>query len=192
MNNSRTRFLKWGLPRLSVQQLVLLAALIALSFILGRVSITTQIIRISFVFLASSLMGKWFGPIWTMLAMVLTDFVKVTFISGGTWSPIMAIGVAMAGLIYGGFFYQEKKDQKLSWWNIALAVLCITVFVNLITNTLALMFLFSHHHSWSVFTGMLAPRLMKSVIFYPIQLVLTYWMLNNRVVLDLSKRLFNK
>ncbi|CAK1247481.1 hypothetical protein R54839_PPFHFPJH_01195 [Fructobacillus fructosus] len=190
MNNTRTRFSRWGLPILSVQQLVLLAALIALSFILGRVSITTQILRISFVFLASSLMGKWFGPIWTMLVMVLSDFVKVTFISGGTWSPVMAIGVALAGLIYGAFFYREPQDQKLSWLTIALAVLAITVLVNLVINTLAIMFLYSPHHSWSVFMGMLSPRLLKSVIFYPIQLVLTYWILNNRVVLDLSKRFF--
>lgn len=191
MNNTRTRFSRWGLPILSVQQLVLLAALIALSFILGRISITTQILRISFVFLASSLMGKWFGPVWTMLVMVLSDFVKVTFFSGGTWSPIMAVGVALAGLIYGFFFYRERQDQKLSWLTVAGAVLVLTVFVNLVINTLAIMFLYSSHQSWSVFMGMLAPRLLKSVIFYPIQVVLTYWMLNNRAVLELSKRFFN-
>ncbi|MBS9337134.1 folate family ECF transporter S component [Fructobacillus parabroussonetiae] len=192
MNKTRTRFSRWALPILSVQQLVLLAALIALSFVLGRVSITTQILRISFVFLASSLMGKWFGPIWSMLVMVLLDFVKTNFFGGGNWSPFMAIGVAIAGLIYGAFFYRENKEQKLSWWTIALAVLAITVIVNLLINTASIMLLYSSKHSWAVFNGMLAPRLLKSVIFYPIQLLLTYWVLNNRVVLDLSKRFFNQ
>ncbi|MBS9336675.1 folate family ECF transporter S component [Fructobacillus papyrifericola] len=190
MNNTRTRFSKWGLPILTVQQLVLLAVLIALSFLLGRLSITTQILRISFVFLASSLMGKWFGPIWTMLVMVLSDFIKVSFFSGGTWSPVMAVGVALSGLIYGAFFFRERKEEKLSWWTIALAVLAITLIVNLLINTAAIMILYASHRSWSVFMGMLSPRLIKSVIFYPIQLVLTYWVLNNPAVLDLSKRFF--
>ncbi|MBS9335505.1 folate family ECF transporter S component [Fructobacillus sp. M1-13] len=189
-NQTRTSFKRWALPKLSVQQLVLLAVLIALSFILGRLSITTQIMRISFVFLASSLMGKWFGPLWTTMVMVLLDFVKTNFFGGGHWSPIMAIGVLVAGLIYGAFFYQEKPDAKVAWWKVIVAVLFITILVNLLINTAALLVLYSPHKSWSVFFSMMATRLPKNIIFFPIQVLMTYFALNNTVVRDLSKKFF--
>ncbi|MBS9339122.1 folate family ECF transporter S component [Fructobacillus sp. M2-14] len=189
-NQTRTSFKVWALPKLTVQQLVLLSVLIAMSFILGRLSITTQILRISFVFLASSLMGKFFGPLWTAMTMVLLDFVKTTFFGGGHWSPVMAIGVLLAGLIYGSLFYQEKQDAKVAWWKVILAVLLITIVVNLIINTAALTILYSAHKSWSVYFSMMATRLPKNIIFFPIQLVMTYFVLNNPVVHDISKRFF--
>ncbi|MCO0832440.1 folate family ECF transporter S component [Fructobacillus sp. W13] len=189
-NQTRTSFKRWALPTLTVQQLVLLSALIALSFILGRVSITTQLIRVTFVFLASSLMGKFFGPLWTAMTMVLLDFVKVTFFGGGQWSPVMAIGVLVAGLIYGGLFYQEKQTDKVALWKVVVAVLLITIVVNLIINTGALVIMYSQHKSVSVFFSMMATRLPKNIIFFPIQLVMTYFVLNNPIVKDISKRLF--
>ncbi|GAP03195.1 hypothetical protein FPFC_050110 [Fructobacillus pseudoficulneus] len=190
--NKHTAFKKWGLSPLSVQQLVLLAVLMALSLVIGKFSVyLTPTIKVAFVFLASSLIGKFYGPIWTMIVMLLLDFVNVTFfVANATWSPFMAVGVAMSGLIYGGFFYQRSADKQVIWWKVLLAVLLITFIVNLIVNTCAMMILYSPHHSWKVFDAMLATRLPKQLIFFPIQFVLTYFVLNNRIVTMISQQFF--
>lgn len=190
--NKHTVFKKWGLSSLSIQQLVLLAVLMALSLVIGKFSVMlTPTIKISFVFLASSLMGRFFGPIWTMLVMVLLDFVNVTFfVAHGAWSPIMAFGVVLAGIIYGGFFYQQPLTKTVHWGKVLVAVLLITFVVNFLVNTFALMVMYSPQHSWSVFSAMLSARLPKQLIFFPIQLVLTYLVLNNRIVTQIGQQFF--
>ncbi|GAO99421.1 folate family ECF transporter S component [Fructobacillus ficulneus] len=192
--NKHTVAKKWGLSPLTVQQLVLLAVLMALSLVIGKFSFyLTPTIKVSFVFIASSLIGRFYGPIWTMIIMVLLDFVNVTFfVAHGAWSPIMAVGVVISGLIYGGLFYQRDDKKRLHWAKVLVAVLLITFLVNFIINTFALMVLYSPHHSWAVFETMLGTRLPKQIIFFPIQLVLTYVVLNNRIVTMISQQFFPK
>ncbi|MDF7637602.1 folate family ECF transporter S component [Leuconostocaceae bacterium ESL0958] len=179
----------WALPKLTVPQLGLLAVLMAASLAIGRLSITVGTLRISFVFLVTVLIARYYGPVWGLLIGVLLDFVKAVLLSGtGLWSPIMAAGVGLAGLIYGWGYYQVARP---SWRRVLLVTLLITLVINMVINTFALMVMFSQVKSWSVFLTMLAgPRLLKSLIFFPIQTVLTYWLLNSHFVQRMDRQVW--
>ena len=87
---------KWALPKLDSRQLVVLALLMGLDLVLGKLTIGTNVIKVGFVFIAISLIAKWYGPLWTMLiALVLgwsyrlhRKYLLITFIT------------FLAGLVY--------------------------------------------------------------------------------------------
>ncbi|WP_308736781.1 hypothetical protein [Leuconostoc fallax] len=79
--NRSTLFRSFSLPKLGTQQLVVLALLMALDMVLGRLSVGTNMLRISFGFVAISLIAKLYGPLWTMLVAAVLDIVGATIIS---------------------------------------------------------------------------------------------------------------
>ncbi|MGC3657833.1 folate family ECF transporter S component, partial [Enterococcus faecalis] len=82
---------------------------------------------------------------------------------------------------YGYFYYKKEK----SWQRVMLARLLVTVLINIILTPLWLSLMYGvklANFAWWV------PRLIKTVIFFPIQVIATYYLGN----IIPFKRLFGK
>ncbi|CAK8054920.1 folate family ECF transporter S component [Eupransor demetentiae] len=178
---------KWVLPKLDTRQLVLLAFLMALSLILGRFgTVSTQFIQVGFTFVATSLIARWYGPIWAVLTASILDVVKV-MLMGGQYFIGFTVTAAAAALIYGWGYY---RVDKISWLRVAITVALVTFIVNLGLNTINLILMYQPVHSWSSFWAFITPRFIKNLTVYPIQVLVSYFVLNNPVINRLTKDIF--
>lgn len=180
----------WSLPKLDIRQFVVLALLIALDIALGKLTVGTNVLKISFVFVAMSLIAKWYGPLWTMLIAAILDVVNATIITpSGAFFLGFTLSAVSAGLIYALFYYNQAH---VSWWRILGAVGLITLVVNIGMNTLWLFIMYSQVQTWHTFVTLLLPRAIKSIIMYPIQVIITYIFLNNAAVKQATKQIFHR
>lgn len=180
----------WSLPKLDIRQFVVLALLMGLDIALGKLTVGTNVLKISFVFVAMSLIAKWYGPLWTMLIATILDVVNATVISpSGTFFLGFTLSAISAGLIYALFYYEQVH---VSWLRIIIAVGLVTVVVNIGMNTLWLFIMYTRVHTWDTYFALILPRMIKSAIMYPIQVIITYLFLNNAAVKQATKQIFNK
>lgn len=148
--------------------LVFMALFISLEVVLTRFfSIQTPIVRIGFGFLPVALSSIMLGPIIGGITAAVADVVRMfAFPSGFPYFPGFTFSALASGMIYGLFLYKKPKTLL----RIALAVLTVTVVVDLGLNTLWL----------TVFMGnamsAFAVRLVKSLIMFPIQVALIHLM----------------
>lgn len=188
--NRGTLFRSFSLPKLGTQQLVVLALLMALDMVLGRLSVGTNMLRISFGFVAISLIAKLYGPLWTMLVAAVLDIVGATIISpNGNFFFGFTLSAIVAGLIYGTAYYGYEHTRLL---RVVIAVILVSIIINLISNTLWLQMMYHPISNWQTFYAFITPRLIKQIIFVPIQILITYIFLNNAIIKHLITELFNK
>ena len=168
--------------RLSVRKVAVLALLLAAQLVLGKFPVIgIWSVRIDFVFLATFLMGWWFGPGWAAIAAGLGDIVNaLIFGAGAPYFPGFTVSAILGGLIYGAFFYR----QPMTWWRAISASLLIMVVINVGLNTYWLTLLY-HTPFW----GMLPVRLLKDLVLTPIQIVLLYSLGHNTSLQRLQARL---
>ncbi len=168
--------------RLSARSIAILGLLMALQLVLGKFPVFgIWSVRVDFVFLATFIMGWWFGPWWAGLAAVICDLVNTLILGGsGTYFVGFTISAFLGGVIYGVFFYR----QNMSWWRVIMATLIIMLVVNVFLNTLWLTILYK-----TPFWGILPIRILKDLILTPIQVLLVYWLGTNRNMLSLRDRL---
>lgn len=146
------------------QVFVLSGLFISLEVILTHfLSITTPIIRIGFGFLPSSLCSIMLGPVLGGITSMLSDVIGVMLFPQGAYFPGFTISAFLSGTVYGMLLYKKK----ISLLRVSLAVLIVTIFIDLGLNTLWL----------SIITGkaviaIIFPRLIKSLIMFPIQVFL--------------------
>jgi len=155
---------------LETRKLTLLALLIALIVVFTRfLSYEDQFLRISFTFIPESLMGVLFGPFWTGIGSAIADAVGVIlFPKTGGYFPGFTINAFITGAIYGFFYYKKE----LTWFRVFMATLLVTVIVHLFLTPLWLGLMYGvdlANIAWWI------PRLIKSVVFFPIQVIGTYF-----------------
>ncbi|WP_423815140.1 folate family ECF transporter S component, partial [Pseudomonas oryzihabitans] len=86
----------------------------------------------------------------------------VLFSGGAAYFPGFTLSVFLSGAIYGLFLYRKS----VRFWRVCMAVLVITVVVNLGLDTLWLWML-----TRKGILGLLPARFIKSVIMFPIQVI---------------------
>ena len=140
--------------RLDARMIAIMGLLIALMVTLSRlVAIETPFIKISVTFIPQVIMGILFGPFWSGIGAVFIGFTLNAFIEGA---------------IYGFFFYRKE----ITWKNAILATLSVTLIINLFLTPLWLALMYHVPlFSWVVW----APRLLKTVIWLPIQSIAIYY-----------------
>src|SRR5690554_4416646 len=110
------------------RRLVFVGILIAIEVIFTRfLSLQTPIVRIGFGFLAVSLTSMLFGPVVGGISAAMGDLLGMMLFPRGAYFPGFTLSAFLGGCIYGLFLYKKPK----SLLNIFLAVLIITLFVNL-------------------------------------------------------------
>ncbi|GKQ42150.1 membrane protein [Companilactobacillus sp. RD055328] len=141
---------------LLVRELTWLSALIALQMILGRLEVGPNFVKFGFGFIATALIGYYYGPITGAIVGVVSDIVTHVIFpdpSGFFWG--FTLSALVAGLIYGLVLH----EKKITYWRALLVTVIVVVIVNTLMNTLwiSMMMNFS-------FWKLLAPRLIKEVL----------------------------
>ena len=162
-----------------LRKVIMLGILIAVQLILGRFTMGYKIIQISFTFIPMFLMGKWFGSVWTGIACGVSSAVNV-FIGGeGLLGLPFMISAILGGLMTGWFFYQHR----VTWLRTITYQILVMLIINLFLNTLLLRIIYMD--PWPV---LLTMRPIKELIETPIQIIVIYWLGNNRLIHQLAER----
>ena len=165
----------------SIKSIVAAALLIALHTVLAVfVSIqVTPTLRISVSFLANCAIGYMFGPVMGFVCGGLGDLIQFVIKPTGAYFPGWTISAALAGFIYGLFFYgcnmkvAEKYDeqgQKKGILRIIDFKFLLRCAAALTIDTLLVMY-------GKGFAFYLSIRFAKNMIQLPINIILTYYVL---------------
>ncbi len=150
------------MKKTSIRKIAYVALLIAIEIVLSRLlSVSTPIVRIGFGFLPISIVAMLYGPLYAGVAAAIGDFLGATLFPIGAYFPGFTVTAFLAGAVYGIFLYNQEKTLP----RICLAVLIVTVFLNLGLDTLWL----------QMITGkgilvLLPTRLLKCVVMAPVQI----------------------
>lgn len=113
--------------------LVFMSLLVSLNVLLTHVVpvVQTDIVRVSFGFIPLSLSSMLFGPVIGGIGGAVSDLIGMVIAPKGPYFPGFTLNAFLSGAIYGVFLYKKPK----SFTRIILAVLCVSVFVNIGLNT---------------------------------------------------------
>ena len=161
----------------SIKSIVAAALLIALHTVLAVfVSIqVTPTLRISVSFLANCAIGYMFGPVMGFVCGGLGDLIQFVIKPTGAYFPGWTISAALAGFIYGLFFYgcNMKVAEKYDEQGQKKAALTIdTLLVNVLLGTYWCSIMYGKG-----FAFYLSIRFAKNMIQLPINIILTYYVL---------------
>lgn len=162
----------FSFPKLSVQRLVTLTMLIALSFIVGKfsISIIPQQLVVSLTFIVNTMIGMVAGPVWSFITLGLYDIVDN--LSGGTGNFIIwwTLVEAVQGFFYGYFFYGKSLnwENKKDWIHVGIA----TAVVMLIGTFIFTPLLIQIYYGTPIIAQYIAGRWLK-IFEIPIRIVLT-------------------
>ncbi|KRM89302.1 folate family ECF transporter S component [Liquorilactobacillus vini] len=168
--------------RLTTKNIVLLGLLVALNLIVAKfLSFGIWSVRISFTFVVTFLMAAWFGPVLAALASGCADIVGTLLSSGqGGYFVGFTISAALAGLVYGIFFYQKEITN----WRLLVAILINLIVIDSLLNTWWLMILY--HVS---FMAIFPLRAFKELLMLPIQFIVLKLISKNQTLLYLKNKI---
>lgn len=143
------------------------AMLAALNVITNQFTIIlSATLQIGFSFLTVGVSGMLYGPVLTGLVGVATDLIKYMLLSNGGFFPGFTLNEFIIGFLYGIFLYQKP----VSWKRIIAAQLCVTLVINLFLTPLWLSIMYG-----KAFWVLVAGRLLKNVLLFPIDVALLYF-----------------
>ena len=166
---------------LTTQHLTVVGLLMAMDIILTRfVAIQTPFTRITFGFLPSAVMGALYGPWIAGTAGALTDLIGIfLFNRGAPFFIGFTVSAFLGSAIYGLFLHRKQNNL----FSIIAAVLVISIFVNILLNTVWLVMIYGE--AWRV---ILPARILQNAIIAPVRVILIHFVLNQRTL----KKLFQK
>ncbi|MBM7689567.1 hypothetical protein IGJ55_000712 [Enterococcus sp. AZ170] len=168
--------------KIETRIITLMSLLIALMVVFTRfISFETQFLRISFTFIPESLMGILFGPFWTGIGSAVADTVGMLLFPKGPYFPGFTLNAFISGAIYGFFYYKKE----LTWKRVFLATSLVTLIIHMFLTPLWLGLMYGvdlSNLAWWI------PRIVKNIVFLPIQVVATYY-LGNKIP---YKQILNK
>ena len=178
----------------SIKSMVFAALLVALHTVLAVfVSIqVTPSLRISVSFLANCAIGYMFGPIMGFVCGGLGDLIQFVIKPQGAYFPGWTLSAALAGFIYGLFFYgcnmkvaenfdSGNSNEKKSFLKLidvkfllrcTLALTVDTLLVNVLLGTYWCSIMYGKG-----FAFYLSLRFAKNMIQLPINIILAYYVL---------------
>ena len=114
----------------STQNLVMMAALIAMQIILARfLSIqASDTLRISFESIPVILAGMWLGPLPGAVVAVLADFLGTVLSGYGTWFPPLVLGPLSVGVLSGvstKYLFRSPLAETRDTWKVAAIVVTV-------------------------------------------------------------------
>lgn len=152
----------------NTRKMVMIGFFIAIEIILTRfLSIQTPIIRFGFGFIPLSFSAMLFGPVAGAITGAVADIIGMMLFPKGAYFPGFTVSAALSGAIYGMYFYKRPKNLV----NIFLAVVTITLFVDLGLNTIWLSIL-----TKKAVYAIMTPRLIKNLVTIPIKIMLIHIM----------------
>ncbi|RHW51454.1 folate family ECF transporter S component [Lactobacillus bombicola] len=154
---------------IELRDLILLGIIVAMKIILERFTIGTSLAHIGLGFIGSVLLGYMFGPVWGAAGGGIADLVSsALFGNQGGFFIGFTLSAMVGPFIYGLFFYQ--KPVKI--WRIVVAVLLVSIIVNVGMNTLWLHFLYNVDYK-----AALVQRAPMEIIVPWVQMIVVYFVL---------------
>ncbi|MBQ7534927.1 MAG: folate family ECF transporter S component [Stomatobaculum sp.] len=161
-----------------IRVLTVSAMMLALSTILGFLKVpVTELIELRFAYLPIACAGMLFGPAVGGIVGGMSDILGFIVKPTGPYFPGFTVTAAAAGVIYGLFLY----GKELTWQRVAIAHFVRTIVVSFLLNPLWLSLLYGYGF-WAV----VAARLVKTVVMFPIETALLYFIL--RPAREVSRR----
>lgn len=148
--------------------IVLMGLFIALSVIFTRIlrPVELPFVRVSFGFVITSLSAIALGPVLAGVIAAIADILGFfLFPAGAAFFPGFTLSALIAGIFYGLFLYKKP----VSIFRVALAVLAVSLVVDLGLNSIWLSILYKK--AWAVF---ISQRILKTAIIFPVQIALVY------------------
>ena len=172
-------------PRLTTRHLTLAALLVALQIILGKLSVgDPAVLKFSFGFIATALIGYYLGPWIGGMAMVVNDLISNTILNTGSmFFPGLTFSAFVSGVIAGLFLYQ----QKVTWQRVFIYEFVQILVTNVFFTTLWVYLMsLSSSSTGRAFTALLAIRVPKEVISWPLEAILVLIILRQLARLNLN------
>ena len=161
-----------------IRVLTVSAMMLALATILGFLKIpVTELIELRFAYLPIACTGMLFGPAVGGIVGAMSDILGFIVKPTGPYFPGFTVTAAAAGVIYGLFLY----GKEITWKRVAAAHFVRTIVVSFLLNPLWLSLLYGYGF-WAV----VAARLLKTVVMFPIETALLYFVL--RPAREVSRR----
>lgn len=162
--------LTWNSPKLNVRTITLSALLLAIKVVLNKISFgDPTVLEIGIEFIGTALIGYLTGPWISGVILALANLITQTvFSSGAVFFPGFIFSAFISGIIAGAFLYR----QQISWQRIFLYEFIQILISNVFFTTLWLYIvsLTSSHHM--TISALLAIRMPKEIISWPIQSVI--------------------
>lgn len=155
----------------SLKNVVLIGLLIALQVVVGLLYIpVTAEVRIKFDFIVSSLIGMIFGPLVGMVSGAISDVLSFVIHPTGPFFIGYTLTSALAGFIYGIFFYRTKiKFCKL---------IAAKLIVNMVCNAfLGTLWYYIYMSKDLVFEALITSfwiRFTKNIVLLPLEVMVIY------------------
>lgn len=155
-------------PKWTTRSLTLAAMLTALQVILGKLSVgDPAVLKVGLGFIATALVGYFLGPWMGGVVMIVNDLISNTILNTGSmFFPGFTFSAFVSGVIAGMFWYNQKVT-----WQRAFAYEFVQILVTNVIFTTLWIYLMSlnAHTSGRTFTALLAIRMPKEVISWPIE-----------------------
>lgn len=143
-----------------VRTITVCAMMAAVGVVLGALSIyITDTVRIGFAGIPVTLTGYLFGPVVGGMFAGALDILKYLVKPVGAFMPAMTLVMIIKGMVFGCFLYRKP----LTFGRVLAVQLVVVILCNLILNTLCLSLLYG-----KAFMALLAPRVVKNLIMWPI------------------------
>lgn len=155
-------------PRWTTRRLTLAAMLTALEVILGKLSVgDPAVLKVGLGFIATTLVGYFLGPWMGGAVMIVNDLISNTILNTGSmFFPGFTFSAFVSGVIAGIFLYNQKVT-----WQRAFAYEFVQILVTNVIFTTLWIYIMSLNANTSgrTFTALLALRLPKEIISWPIE-----------------------
>ncbi len=157
-----SKFEKFKKQHLNVQNLALIAVLLAIQIILSRfLSISTPIMKIGFSFIPVAIAARKLGTFESMVVAGLGDLIGAILFPIGPYFPGFTLSAVITGLINGLSYHKKCNMQRVIF-----AVLLGQFVSSLLLNTLWISVLYG-----SNFMALLPTRLIQAGIMCAVEIV---------------------
>lgn len=158
------------------------AMMIAVYVVLYMVKIPIAVeSRVSVTFLPIVISAYLGGPIIAMLVGAIGDILGFLAFPSGQFFPGFTISAMLVGLIYGVFLYGVNRKQLRL--RVIISTLIVTILVYTVINTIWLAILYQ-----KAFFVYLASRIVKNLITFPFQMILTEIVIDALVKTGITKK----
>ncbi len=155
---------KGGIAGFSLQKLMVLSLLVALSIVIKRfLGFNVAFLSVSLGFLPIAAAGMLFGPVGGTIAAIVADVVGALLFPFGVFSLFFTLSAALSGLCYGYFMHKPSPSKR----QLMLCQLLISLFLHLLLNTVLVI-----PYLKNGFWGALPLRIVKNVVMFPIEVML--------------------
>lgn len=191
MKNFVTKFTDSAKEFANLRSVVAAALLLALHTVLALfVSIqVSDSLRISFSFVTNVVTGAFFGPVMGFVCGGLGDIIQFILKPTGAFNPGLTLSSALAGMIYGIFFYRKfpssARDRKFKALDLKFMGRCIIgiatdmFLVNVLLSTywITLLIAAPGESITAKYMALFASRAIKNLIQLPVNIIITYYVL---------------